>query len=96
MHLEGKTPVTFSKKIVHSKPNNYDRKNYCVALSGPPLGLNDYSLKFIKRISSAAGFEPARIRISDFGSDAISILPKRILQDVSQMREDIIYKTKDK
>ena len=33
-----------SKKIVYSKRNNYDRKNYCVALSGPPLGLNDYSL----------------------------------------------------
>jgi hypothetical protein len=34
----------FSKKIVYSKPNNYDRENYCVALSGPPLDLNDYSL----------------------------------------------------
>jgi hypothetical protein len=34
----------FSKKIVYSKPSNYGLKNYCVALSGPPLGLNDYSL----------------------------------------------------
>jgi hypothetical protein len=34
----------FSKKIVYSKPNNYGLKNYCVTLSGPPLGLNDYSL----------------------------------------------------
>ena len=31
-----------SKKIV--KPSNYGLKNYCVALSGPPLDLNDYSL----------------------------------------------------
>ena len=36
------TPV--SKKIVYSKPSNYGLKNYCVALSGPPLDLNDYSL----------------------------------------------------
>ena len=34
----------FSKKIVYSKPSNYGLKNYCVALSGPPLDLNDYSL----------------------------------------------------
>ena len=34
----------FSKKIVYSRPSNYGSKNYCVALSGPPLGLNDYSL----------------------------------------------------
>jgi hypothetical protein len=34
----------FSKKIVYSKPSNYGLKKYCVALSGPPLGLNDYSL----------------------------------------------------
>jgi hypothetical protein len=34
----------YSKKIVYSKPNNCGPKNYCVALSGPPLGINDYSL----------------------------------------------------
>jgi hypothetical protein len=34
----------FSKKIVYSKPSNYGLKNYCVAISGPPLGLNDYNL----------------------------------------------------
>jgi hypothetical protein len=34
----------FSKKIVNSKPSNYGLKDYCIALSGPPLGLNDYSL----------------------------------------------------
>jgi hypothetical protein len=34
----------FSMKIVYSRPSNYGSKNYCVALSGPPLGLNDYSL----------------------------------------------------
>ena len=32
--------------IVYSKPSNYGLKNYCVALSGPPLGLNDYSRYF--------------------------------------------------
>jgi hypothetical protein len=36
--------LLFSKKIVYSKPSNYGLKNNCVALSGPPLGLNDYSL----------------------------------------------------
>ena len=35
--------VNLSKKIVYSKPSNYGLKNYCAALSGPPLGLNDYS-----------------------------------------------------
>jgi hypothetical protein len=41
----------FSKKIVYSKPKNYGLKNYCVALSGPPLGLNDYSLAPLTRRS---------------------------------------------
>jgi hypothetical protein len=36
---------TFSKKIVYSRPINYGSKNHCVDLSGPPLGLNDYSLE---------------------------------------------------
>ena len=40
----GVRPGVFSKKIVYSKPSNYGLKNYCVALSGPPLDLNDYSL----------------------------------------------------
>ena len=41
-HIDNRTSL--SKKIVYSKPNNYGLKNYCVALSGPPLDLNDYSL----------------------------------------------------
>ena len=39
------SPETFFlKKIVCSRPSTYSLKNYCGDLSGPPLGLNDYSL----------------------------------------------------
>jgi hypothetical protein len=68
---ESKTELPFSKKIVYSRPATYGSKNYCVDLSGPPLGLNDYNIAPLPTKGTAASPRP------NDGKAELSLLPTK-------------------